>query len=182
MPASRRGTCHPSLPAGAQVQLTAFAKQCLAEMAPKYVIEVFQEAELLVNITQHVLVPKHQVGKSKGSTRGRAECCCASQIRMQERYRAGPGKRRVTKGVDACVHRCCCLTRSALCWSATGSKTHSCHASNSMTQWRATMACPEARCCVHLNLPLLHLLMHAILHAGAHVLCTAGAGGSLSCN
>jgi RNA polymerase Rpb5, N-terminal domain len=52
----------PSVPVDAQVQLTAFAKQCLAEMAPKYVIEVFQEAELLVNITQHVLVPKHQVG------------------------------------------------------------------------------------------------------------------------
>ncbi len=44
-----------------QLALTPFAKQCLAEMAPKYVLEVFQEAELLVNITQHVLVPKHQV-------------------------------------------------------------------------------------------------------------------------
>jgi len=44
-----------------QLALTPFAKQCLAEMAPKYVIEVFQEAELLINITQHVLVPKHQV-------------------------------------------------------------------------------------------------------------------------
>ena len=54
-------------PADVQVQLTAFAKQCLAEMAPKYVIEVFQEAELLVNITQHVLVPKHQVRKLKAA-------------------------------------------------------------------------------------------------------------------
>jgi len=44
-----------------QVALTPFAKQCLGEMAPKYVIEVFVEAELLVNITKHVLVPIHQV-------------------------------------------------------------------------------------------------------------------------
>lgn len=53
--ALKLNTLHP------QLALTPFAKQCLAEMAPKYVIEVFQEAELLINITQHVLVPKHQV-------------------------------------------------------------------------------------------------------------------------
>lgn len=28
--------------------MTPFAKQCLSEMAPKYLIELFQEAELLV--------------------------------------------------------------------------------------------------------------------------------------
>lgn len=44
-----------------QANLTPFAKQCLTEMAPKYSIEVFQEQELLINITKHVLVPKHQV-------------------------------------------------------------------------------------------------------------------------
>ena len=44
-----------------QANLTPFAKQCLTEMAPKYNIEVFQEQELLINITKHVLVPKHQV-------------------------------------------------------------------------------------------------------------------------
>ena len=44
-----------------QLALTPFAKQCLTEMAPKYQVEVFQEAEMLVNITKHVLVPQHQV-------------------------------------------------------------------------------------------------------------------------
>lgn len=31
-----------------QANMTPFAKQCLSEMAPKYLIELFQEAELLV--------------------------------------------------------------------------------------------------------------------------------------
>lgn len=44
-----------------QQQLTAFARQALAEMAPRYMIEHFQEAELLVNITEHILVPKHKL-------------------------------------------------------------------------------------------------------------------------
>jgi len=30
-------------------------------MAGQFQIEAFQESELLVNITQHVLVPKHEV-------------------------------------------------------------------------------------------------------------------------
>lgn len=30
-------------------------------MAPKYVLEQFAESELVVNITEHVLVPQHVV-------------------------------------------------------------------------------------------------------------------------
>lgn len=39
--------------------LTPIAKQALAEVAPKYILEQFLETELLVNITEHQLVPKH---------------------------------------------------------------------------------------------------------------------------
>jgi len=42
-----------------QNHLTPFAKQALAEVAPKYILEQFLETELLVNITLHQLVPKH---------------------------------------------------------------------------------------------------------------------------
>ncbi|KAI3438257.1 hypothetical protein D9Q98_000693 [Chlorella vulgaris] len=44
-----------------QANMTPFAKQCLSEMAPKYYIELFQEAEMLVNITKHSLVPQHRI-------------------------------------------------------------------------------------------------------------------------
>ncbi|KAJ3099337.1 DNA-directed RNA polymerases II 24 kDa polypeptide (RNA polymerase II subunit 5) [Phlyctochytrium planicorne] len=44
-----------------QKTLTPSAHKVIQEMAPKYQIEIFLEAELLVNITQHVLVPKHVV-------------------------------------------------------------------------------------------------------------------------
>lgn len=39
--------------------LTAFAKDAIAEAAPRHIIEYFMESELLVNITKHELVPKH---------------------------------------------------------------------------------------------------------------------------
>ncbi|XP_028070181.1 DNA-directed RNA polymerases II and IV subunit 5A-like [Camellia sinensis] len=44
-----------------QQNLTPFAKQCINEIAAKFHLEVFQEAELLVNIKEHVLVPEHQL-------------------------------------------------------------------------------------------------------------------------
>ncbi|KAI9128830.1 hypothetical protein K1719_000313 [Acacia pycnantha] len=44
-----------------QKNLTPFARSCIAEISSKFHLEVFQEAELLVNIKEHVLVPEHQV-------------------------------------------------------------------------------------------------------------------------
>ncbi|KAI7981478.1 DNA-directed RNA polymerases II and IV subunit 5A [Camellia lanceoleosa] len=44
-----------------QQNLTPFAKACINEISGKFHLEVFQEAELLVNIKEHVLVPEHQL-------------------------------------------------------------------------------------------------------------------------
>ena len=46
-----------------QQSMTAFAKQSIQEMcsAESLVLEQFLEAELLVNITEHVLVPQHMI-------------------------------------------------------------------------------------------------------------------------
>jgi len=40
-------------------ELTSSARTVLAEIASKFLIETFREDELLVNITEHELVPKH---------------------------------------------------------------------------------------------------------------------------
>ncbi|VDN52722.1 unnamed protein product [Dracunculus medinensis] len=41
--------------------MTPSAKQAITDMAPKYTLEQFLEAELMVNITEHELVPEHVV-------------------------------------------------------------------------------------------------------------------------
>lgn len=44
-----------------QAGMTPSAKQSLVDMAPKYIVEQFLESELLINITEHELVPEHVV-------------------------------------------------------------------------------------------------------------------------
>ena len=44
-----------------QVDLNPYAKTALQEMADTYRIEYFKDAELLVDITEHTLVPQHIV-------------------------------------------------------------------------------------------------------------------------
>ena len=41
--------------------MTPSAKSALGDMAPKYTLEQFMESELLINLTEHMLVPEHVV-------------------------------------------------------------------------------------------------------------------------
>ncbi|EFP80556.1 DNA-directed RNA polymerases II 24 kDa polypeptide (RNA polymerase II subunit 5) [Puccinia graminis f. sp. tritici] len=43
--------------------MTPSANKVIASMAQQFTLEAFQEAELLVNITRHIMVPKHEVMK-----------------------------------------------------------------------------------------------------------------------
>ncbi|GMH03317.1 hypothetical protein Nepgr_005156 [Nepenthes gracilis] len=43
-----------------QQSMSSYALSCLSAIAAKFHIQVFQETELLVNKTEHVLVPEHQ--------------------------------------------------------------------------------------------------------------------------
>merc|ERR1712071_673046 len=45
--------------------MTPSAKTAMIELQPKYKIESFMEQELLINITEHELVPMHQVLKEE---------------------------------------------------------------------------------------------------------------------
>ncbi|TMS35535.1 hypothetical protein L596_002918 [Steinernema carpocapsae] len=44
-----------------QTGMTPSAKQSINDMQPKYTLEQFNENELLINITEHELVPEHVV-------------------------------------------------------------------------------------------------------------------------
>jgi len=44
-----------------QTSLTPSANKALTVLHGKYQFEVFEEADLVVNITKHVLVPRHEV-------------------------------------------------------------------------------------------------------------------------
>ncbi|POW15042.1 hypothetical protein PSHT_07215 [Puccinia striiformis] len=43
--------------------MTPSANKVIASMAQQFTLEAFQEAELLVNITRHIMVPRHEVMK-----------------------------------------------------------------------------------------------------------------------
>jgi len=42
-----------------QSVITNFGKEIIRAMQPKIILEQFQEAELMINITEHILVPTH---------------------------------------------------------------------------------------------------------------------------
>ena len=42
-------------------KFSTFARQSLADLAPAYLVEHFRDEELLVDITEHELVPRHEL-------------------------------------------------------------------------------------------------------------------------
>ncbi|KAL1242177.1 DNA-directed RNA polymerases I, II [Trichinella spiralis] len=48
-----------------QEPMTAIARHSVADLSPKYRLEQFLEAELMVNIIRHELVPRHVIMSSK---------------------------------------------------------------------------------------------------------------------
>ncbi|CAL1263980.1 unnamed protein product [Larinioides sclopetarius] len=48
--------------------MTSQGKQKVAEMAPKYILECFRDLELIINITEHELVPEHVLMKPEEQT------------------------------------------------------------------------------------------------------------------
>ncbi|XP_057981414.1 DNA-directed RNA polymerases II and IV subunit 5A-like isoform X2 [Malania oleifera] len=44
-----------------QQVVTPYAKRCIEEVSRRFRMEVFEDAEVVVNITEHVLVPRHEV-------------------------------------------------------------------------------------------------------------------------
>ncbi|RLV82879.1 hypothetical protein DV515_00016545 [Chloebia gouldiae] len=58
-----------------QQGMTPSAKQSLVDMAPKYILEQFLQQELLINITEHELVPEHVVMTKEEVTELLARYC-----------------------------------------------------------------------------------------------------------
>lgn len=108
-----------------QANMTPFAKQCLSEMAPKYYIELFQENELLINITHHQLVPEHRI-----LTREEKQT-------LLDRYKV---RRRSRTCLPANSIACSANPLLRLPALRCRSRTPSCRASSSATLWRDTLA------------------------------------------
>ncbi|KAK2542262.1 Polr2e [Columba guinea] len=62
-----------------QQGMTPSAKQSLVDMAPKYILEQFLQQELLINITEHELVPEHVVMTKEEVTELLARYCANEQ-------------------------------------------------------------------------------------------------------
>lgn len=61
-----------------QQGMTPSAKQALVDMAPKYILEQFMEAELMINITEHEVWEERGGGVCEGVGEGRESVCVLS--------------------------------------------------------------------------------------------------------